>query len=180
MAARMTRLVAALGLVAAVALAAPAVVAGETEIGESVEVNGVEVAALYLQPVLMSPQGPHQGPSDIHLEADIHATRENVHGFGAGDWIPYLEVSYRIGKLDSEWSAAGSFVPMVANDGPHYGDNVALDGPGRYELTYRVSPPVRGGLARHTDKETGVPEWWSPFEASWTFTYFGTGKKGGY
>jgi uncharacterized protein involved in high-affinity Fe2+ transport len=69
---------------------------------------------------------------------------------------------------------------MVANDGPHYGANVKLDGPGKYKLSYHVQPPPYQGFYRHTDKETGVGEWWTPFDIEWDFSYAGTGKKGAY
>ncbi|MCY1372359.1 Fe2+ transport protein [compost metagenome] len=72
---------------------------------------------------------------------------------------------------------------MVASDGPHYGDNVKLDGPGQYRLTYRVAPPGRHpdhAFGRHTDKETGVASWFEPCELGYSFTYAGIGKKGGY
>ena len=37
--------------------------------------------------------------------------------------------------------AEGAFHAMVANDGPHYGDNVKLLGPGKYQLTFTLLPP---------------------------------------
>lgn len=64
---------------------------------------------------------------------------------------------------------------MVATDGPHYGLNLKLK-PGRYTLVYTIYPPSTGGLARHTDKETGVPEWWDPFPIAHTFDYPGPQK----
>ncbi|HKK14928.1 MAG TPA: iron transporter, partial [Gammaproteobacteria bacterium] len=104
----------------------------------------------------------------------------NPNGFAPGEWVPYLGVTYRIQKLGSDWSAFGQFMSMVASDGPHYGANVTLDGPGKYRLTYRITPPPYQGFYRHTDKETGVAPWWKPFDVSWQFTYVGVGKKGGY
>ena len=74
-------------------------------------------------------------------------------------------------------------MPMVASDGPHYGDNVKLMGPGKYTLVLTVLPPSQNPQAhfgRHVDKETGVAPWFKPFTASYDFTYAGTGKKGGY
>jgi uncharacterized protein involved in high-affinity Fe2+ transport len=35
-------------------------------------------------------------------------------------------------------------------------------------------------FGRHTDKETGVAEWFKPFTLEWDFVYSGIGKKGGY
>ncbi len=157
-----------------------AAVAGELPIGDPQEKNGMEIAAIYLQPVRTEPAEPVLGRSDIHLEADIHAAKGNPNGFGEGEWIPYLEIAYMIEKVGSDWSAHGSFMAMVASDGPHYGANVVLDGPGKYRIDYKIVPPLRNGMYRHTDKETGVGEWSPAFNVNWTFNYFGTGKKGGY
>ena len=76
-------------------------------------------------------------------------------------------------------------MPMVANDGAHYGDNVKLKGPGKYKLKYRINPPsadshnVHNHFGRHTDRLTGVRPWFKPFEVEYEFTYVGIGKKGG-
>ena len=155
--------------------------AAEVKIGESVEKNGMEINAVYLQPIMMEPMlpGMHE-PADVHLEADIHAIKDNKNGFGPGDWVPYLGITYRIAKEGSPWVASGAFMPMVASDGPHYGANIKLDGPGKYKLLYRIQPPPYNGFYRHTDKETGVAEWWAPFDIEWEFSFAGTGKKGGY
>jgi uncharacterized protein involved in high-affinity Fe2+ transport len=60
---------------------------------------------------------------------------------------------------------------MTAKDGPHYAENVKMDGPGDYKVTYRFEPPEKNGFFRHVDAETGVPEWWKPFEQTFTFKY---------
>jgi uncharacterized protein involved in high-affinity Fe2+ transport len=71
--------------------------AGEHPIGDPVEKNGMEIAAVYLQPVIMEPMLPGMmEPTDIHLEADIHAAKGNQNGFGAGEWVPYLGITYQI------------------------------------------------------------------------------------
>jgi len=154
--------------------------AGEVLIGEPVEKHGMEIGAVYLQPVMMTPELPGMGDKDIHLEADVVALPGNNNGFGAGAWVPYLGVTYTLTKQGSDWSATGAFMPMVASDGPHYGANIKLDGPGKYTVTYHIDPPPYQGFYRHKDKETGVGKWWSPFDLSWEFAYVGTGKKGGY
>jgi periplasmic iron binding protein len=46
-----------------------------------------------------------------------------------------------------------------------------MGGPGTYHLTYIVSPPSSHGMLLQTDKDGGVPEWWKPITANWTFTY---------
>ncbi len=155
--------------------------AAEFPIGEAVERNGMEIGAVYLQPVMMEPMMPGMRElTDIHLEADIHALKDNPNGFGPGDWVPYLGITYRIEKLQDKWETVGSFMAMVASDGPHYGANVKLNGSGKYRLSYHILPPPYQGFYRHTDKETGVAAWWDPFDVSWEFTYIGVGKKGGY
>jgi len=160
-------------------LAGPAL-AGEVLIGEPVEKHGMEIGAVYLQPVMMTPELPGMEDKDIHLEADVVALPGNNNGFGAGAWVPYLGVTYTLTKQGSDWSKTGAFMPMVAADGPHYGANIKLDGPGKYAVTYHIDPPPYQGFYRHKDKETGVGKWWSPFDLSWEFAYVGTGKKGGY
>ncbi len=167
----------ALGLLAATSAA----MAAEFPIGDHVERNGMEIGAVYLQPVMMEPMLPGMDrQTDIHLEADIHAQANNPNGFGPGDWVPYLGITYRIDKLGSDWTTFGTFMAMVASDGPHYGANIKLDGPGKYRVTYHMLPPPYQGFYRHTDKETGVGAWWTPFDVSWEFIYVGAGKKGGY
>ena len=155
--------------------------AGEFPVGDPIEINGMEIAAVYLQPVTMEPMLPGmKKTSDIHLEADIHALKGNNNGFGEGEWVPFLQVTYSINKIGSNWSTAGTFMPMIASDGPHYASNIKLNGAGKYNLTYHISPPPFNGFYRHTDKETGVGKWWGPFKLTWKFDYLGIGKKGGY
>lgn len=172
---------AAFGAAALALLAAAPAYAAEVPVGNPIEKNGMNIAAVYLQSVKMGPALPGMDkPTDVHLEADIHAVRGNENGFSDEDWVPYLTVTYKIAKEGSDWQTFGTFLPMCASDGPHYGDNVKLDGPGKYKLTFNIQPPSYNGFFRHVDKETGTAEWWAPFDVSWDFTYVGTGKKGGY
>lgn len=163
----------------ATALAATTAQANDVEIG-TVERDGLEIAAVYIQPVTMVPMLPGMGPGDIHLEADIHALKDNPNGFSEGAWVPYLTISYHITKKGSDWKTTGTFMPMVAADGPHYAENIKLDGAGRYHLSYHIDPPPRAGFFRHTDKESGVGKWWEPIDLEWDFVFAGYGKKGGY
>ena len=149
----------------------PATAAEEVAIGE-VERNGMTVAAAYLEAIEMHPT-PAMAASDdvIHLECDIAATDANEHGFSEGDWIPYLTCTYLIEKIGSDWRRIGTMLPMTAQDGPHYANNVPLDGPGEYRLVYHLEPPHSRGFYRHADEATGVPQWWEPFSVSFTFAY---------
>ncbi len=166
-------------------LGTTAALAAEYPIGEPQFNSGMEVAAVYLQPIEMDPPDMMRAAadSDIHLEADIKATADNKNGFADGDWVPYLMVHFELTKIDTKETQKGEFMAMVANDGPHYGDNVKMFGPGKYKLSYMISPPSANKMnhfGRHTDKETGVAEWFKPFTVHYEFTYAGTGKKGGY
>jgi uncharacterized protein involved in high-affinity Fe2+ transport len=159
--------------------------ASEYPIGEPRLTNGMEIAAVYLQPIEMEPAHIMKpaADSDIHLEADIHATQDNVNGFAEGDWIPNLIIEYTLTKMDDNVQTGGVFMPMVASDGPHYGDNVKLMGPGKYRLVYKIVSVASGAAShfgRHVDKETGVGAWPGTFTVEYDFTYAGTGKKGGY
>ena len=173
------RLVVAL---AAATTALPAL-ALEYPIGRPQNVAGMEIAAVYLQPVEMEPEGHMRkaADADMHIEADIHALANNANGYPEGAWIPFLQIRYEITKLPSGEKMTGDFMPMVASDGPHYGDNVKLQGPGKYHLRITVAPPgVQSHFGRHTDKETGVGAWFKPFTLDYDFAFTGLGKKGGY
>jgi hypothetical protein len=85
--------------------------------------------------------------------------------------VPYLTINYALQKVGTNWKAEGVLHPMEAKDGPHYADNIKMDGPGQYKVTYRFTGPEANGFYRHTDKETGVPAWWAPFSQDFTFTY---------
>lgn len=173
--------------VAAFGLLASALSAGAVEypIGKPQQHFGMEIAAVYLQPVAMEPEGMMRKAeeSDIHIEADIKALQGNPNGLEEGAWVPYLVVKYEITKTGSTQKVAGEFMPMVANDGPHYGDNIKLFGPGKYHVKYTILPPTQNQHAhfgRHVDRLTGVKPWFKAFDVENDFTYTGIGKKGGY
>ncbi|WP_068086575.1 iron transporter [Polycladidibacter stylochi] len=145
----------------------------EYPIGDAQTVAGMEIAAVYLSPVDMEPRGMGlpSSQSDIHLEADIHAVKGNVNGFGAGEWIPYLSISYRLENVDTGKIQTGNFMPMIAVDGPHYGANIKMPGAGNYKLSYHIENPMKQGLMRHTDKVSGVGKWFQPVDVDYDFTY---------
>jgi len=164
-------------------LTAPAIQAKEYPIGAPQQCEGLDVGAVYLQPIEMDPPGMMRAvaASDVHLEADIKALADNRQGFQEGTFVPYLNIAFRLEKQGSDQAINGDFHAMVANDGPHYGDNVKLQGPGKYRLTFIILPPdAHSMFGRHTDKETGVAPWFERCELHYEFTYAGIGKKGGY
>lgn len=152
--------------------------AGFTEypIGDEIQTGGLNIAAVYFQPVQMEPaekSGLRPDEADIHLEADIHALKDNKTGFGFGEWVPYMTVKYQLKNMDSGQEQQGTFMPMNAADGPHYGANIKMMGAGKYKLTFIIESPEKQGYLLHVDKETGVPGrfWRKPIEVSWEFTY---------
>lgn len=162
--------------------------AKEYPIGEAQEKEGLRIGAVYLQPVEIDKPELMRDPkdSDIHLEADIKAAKNNPWGAEEGEWFPGLVVSYKITRLDDKKSVEGALTPDVATDGFAYCNNVKLPGaggPGRYKLTLTVTSPgenKKWPIARHVDKENGVPEWFKTFSLDYDFVYAGTGKKGAY
>ncbi len=147
---------------------------------------GMKIQGMYIQSVLMNMDDPdamkqnkHMMPkdADIHLELRLSADENNPYGFAASSFIPYAKVDYRIEREGSDWFTSGTLMPMVANDGPHYGSNIKLKGIGKYKIKFRISPPQ---IMFHTDKETGAKKWWKPFILDWDMVYTGVGKKGGY
>ncbi len=135
----------------------------EIEIGSPVEVGPFEIAMVYFQGVDMVPQGrqPSAAESDMHLEADIHLTKEGSvdYGFGGGDsvWPAYLTVEYKVLDKDGKEVTSGSMMPMNADDGAHYGVNIkkGVVPIGQYKIELSVQPSQDYLL--HVDGETGVP-----------------------
>lgn len=134
----------------------------EIPIGET-QVGPYNVAAVYFQAVDMYPTGKglSREESDMHLEADIHLKPDAAvaYGFGNGEdiWPAYLTVKYEIIPLSSKKPVmSGSFMPMNADDGPHYGANIAKGlKVGKYTLRFIIEPP--SDYLLHIDDETGVP-----------------------
>jgi uncharacterized protein involved in high-affinity Fe2+ transport len=146
----------------------------EFPIGDDLELGPLNVAGVYFQPVDMLPTGNYlpKAQSDMHMEADISALDNNNLGYGAGDFVPYLTVRYEIVKSDG-WKIEGSFMPMNASDGPHYGANLKLNGAGRYKVRFLIQNPENQGYLLHVDQETGVPGrfWGAPLVAEWDYDF---------
>ena len=147
----------------------------EFPLGDDHEVGPLHIAGVYFQPVDMLPAGMGGLPaadSDMHLEADISAAEGNDLGYGVGDFVPNLTVRYRAVKQGGK-TIEGVFMPMNASDGPHYGNNVKLDGAGRYRITFTIESPARQNYLLHVDKETGVGGrfWDKPIEVGWDFDF---------
>ena len=79
--------------------AAPGEDAGfeEQPLGDDVHVGPLVVGGVYFQPVDMEPtMGVPAAEASMHMEADIHAAADNKLGYGAGDFVPALTVTYTI------------------------------------------------------------------------------------
>lgn len=157
----------------ALLIAAPAFAAQEFYVGEPVVKDGMQIVPNYLVGIEMDrhPPGMAMGKDAVHLEADVHATKDESHGFAEDAWIPYLTIKFTLAKNGTKFSRGGELYPMTAKDGPHYANNVEMAGPGTYRLTYTILPPSSHGFIRHVDAASGVPAWWAPITASWLFTY---------
>ncbi len=148
----------------------------EFPIGDPVEVEGMSIGAIYLQPVDMEPvmkAGLSAAESDIHLEADIVALKDNPYGFGFGEFVSYLTVKYEIYDETDNMVLSGSFMPMNAGDGSHYGANVKMPGAGNFTLKFLIDSPEHHDFLLHTDDVTGVPGrfWKKPIELEFDFPY---------
>ena len=133
--------------------------------------DGIEIVPGTLSGVELDRLTPRSADS-IWLTADVHATREGQHGFAEHAFIPYLAISFVLTKDDAPtFKKAGLLFPLAAKDGPHYAASADMAGPGTYQLTYIVAPPSAHGMVRRTDKADGVPEWFKPITARWTFNY---------
>jgi uncharacterized protein involved in high-affinity Fe2+ transport len=76
--------------------------AKEYFVGGPVHQHDMEIVANYLVGIDMAPMAPNMlmgGPDVIHLEADVHATADNVYGYPDGAWVPYLTIAYTLEKL---------------------------------------------------------------------------------
>jgi periplasmic iron binding protein len=167
-----------LAFFAASAVVGLPVKAGEFYVGEPVVQDNIQIVPNYLTGIKMDqmPKGMDMSPDAIHLEADVHATKDEKHGFPENAWIPYLTINFTLSKEGSDFKKTGTLAAMTAGDGPHYANNVAMDGPGTYDLTYEILPPSANGFIRHIDKQTGVPDWWKSMTLDWTFIYPGKEK----
>ncbi|MDR0404137.1 MAG: iron transporter [Treponema sp.] len=147
----------------------------EFPLGDDIELFPLNVAGVYFQPVDMLPAGNSlpAAQADMHMEADISALEGNGLGYGAGDFVPNLTVRYEITKSGSSWKIDGNFMPMNASDGPHYGNNIKLDGAGTYHIRFVIMNPESQGYLLHVDQETGVPGrfWNQPLVAEWDFDW---------
>jgi periplasmic iron binding protein len=82
----------------AVSLCIAPAAAKEFYVGEPVVKNEVQIVPHYLLGIEMSamPKGTDMSHDAVHLEVDVHATKDEKHGLADGEWVPYLTITYTI------------------------------------------------------------------------------------
>ena len=139
----------------------------EVPIFEDVEKEFLNLTAVYFQAVDMT-GGYKAEDYDCHLELDVKALKNGL-GYGTGDWVPYLTVNYEVTKNDTKAKVSeGTFMPMAASDGPHYGANIKMDGDGLYTVKFTVKFPDSSTYLIHTD-ETGPEAHAFPIAIEYTY-----------
>jgi len=93
--------------------------AGAVVIGGPLLRDGLEIVPSYQTGVQVDRMPAPEG--SIHLEASIHATAGEAHGFPVGAWMPYLTINYALTRDDNPtFKKSGLLYPMTSKDGPHY------------------------------------------------------------
>ena len=129
----------------------------EHDIGDEQQAGFLAVNGVYFQAVDMkSGEGNTQSGADftMHIEADI-AAMENDLGFVVDQFVPGLTVDYEIvDQASGEIATKGTFMPMNASDGPHYGANINLTQAGTYTARFIIHSPAENNYFIHTDEDT--------------------------
>jgi uncharacterized protein involved in high-affinity Fe2+ transport len=159
------------------ALALAALISGPAAaamLGEPLHREGLQIA-LHAEnggTLDRTPGGMAREAGALLLVADVRADKDEPHGFAENSFIPYLSISYALTKEGAPtFKQGGLLYPVAGKGGPRYAAGTQVAGPGTYHLTYIISPPSARGMLRQTDKAGGVPDWWKPISASWSFAY---------
>ncbi len=117
----------------------------------------LEVDLVYFQAVDMehgSMSMPPASESDMHFEIDVKTTDEAKEwGYEADQFLPYLDPKVEIKDVNTgEVIDPGTMMPMIASDGPHYGNNIKLK-PGKYDVTITIASPADEFML-HTGKDS--------------------------
>ena len=125
----------------------------EIEIWADEEIGFLNVNGVFFQPVPMSGGNENFEDFDLHFEADVSALPNDL-GYGVGDWVPYMTVDYEL-TGDNGDVISGTFMPMNADDGNHYGANIKMPNAGTYSVKLTFHSPEENGFLIHLDDETG-------------------------
>lgn len=135
----------------------------ELPVGDSgPQTNGpLTIDLVYFQAVDMehgSMAMPPASESDMHFEVDVATSEEATQwGYEADQFLPYLEIKIVATNTDTgEETDLGTMMPMIASDGPHYGNNISL-APGSYDVEVSVASPADDFML-HTGKDSSGVE----------------------
>ena len=126
----------------------------EIPIWEDEEIGFLNVSGVYFQPVSMSNGNESIEGYAMHFEADV-STLANDLVYGIGEWVPYMTVDYVLTGKDTGTVVSGTFMPMNADDGPHYGANIEEIPADTYSVKLTFHSPEENGYLIHLDEETG-------------------------
>ena len=126
----------------------------EIPIWEDEEVGFLNVNGVFFQPVPMSGGNENFEDFDLHFEADVSALKNNL-GYGVGDWVPYMTVDYELTGKNTGEVISGTFMPMNADDGNHYGANIKMPTADTYSVKLTFHSPEESTYLIHLDDETG-------------------------
>src|SRR5258708_5804456 len=93
--------------------------AEEFYIRQPIVKEGMQLVPNYLTGIEMDrhPPGMSMDPKAIHVEIDVHATKDEKHGFAEDAWIPYLTINTTIEKVGAKYKESKVLAAMTAGDG---------------------------------------------------------------
>jgi hypothetical protein len=98
--------------------------------------------------------GPDGGPAGL-FNLDAH-----IHDVASGHPVPYLQVTATVRRGGDSVLSAVPLVPVARPHkgvaGLHYGNNVALDPAGAYQVTVRIEPSALTGTDAVQELEFGI------------------------
>ncbi|EFN92323.1 uncharacterized protein involved in high-affinity Fe2+ transport [Mobiluncus mulieris] len=139
---------------------------GEQKAG-MLQVNAVFFQAIDLEQGSMAM--PPASESDMHFEVDVKTNDEAKKiGYDGDLFMPYLKINAKIINKDTgAVGYEGTLMPMIANDGPHYGNNIKLPD-GKYKVELTIPSPANDWML-HTGKDSSAVEgrfWKDPLKVT--------------
>ena len=137
-------------------LVTPPAAAKEFYVGEPIVKNDMQLVPHYLLGIEMAPmvKGMAMGPNAVHIEIDVHATKDDKHGFKEDEWIPYLTISYTIEKVGSKFKNVD--VRRAYPRGISGGVQARLRAQAQYQAIGQTgAQPLGGGTIRQCARQ-----WW--------------------
>lgn len=123
------------------------------------DVDMLHVDAVFFQPIDLeqgSVKMPPASESDMHFEVDVHTNaKAKLIGYDKDLYMPYLKIQAKIINKDTgETGYEGTLMPMIASDGPHYGNNIKL-ADGKYKVELTIPSPADDWML-HTGKDSSA------------------------